>query len=92
MLTWDDCVGLCDLTEEEIEAIRQHEHLPALAALELGQYLVHHEGGCPAIRRMILDDIETARAKGDFLAILKLKLVLKHFVENHRPDLAGEAD
>lgn len=88
MLTWEDCLGLADLTEEEIQAIQLHEHLPALAALELGQYLVHREGGCPAIRRMILDDIEAARTRGDYMQVLKLKLVLKHFVETHGPELA----
>ncbi len=89
MLTWEDCLGLADLTEEEIRAIQLHEHLPALAALELGHYLVHRESGCPVIRRMILDDIEAARERGDYVQVLKLKLALKHFVETHRGDLAG---
>ena len=39
MLTYEDCVELSDLTEEEIEAVAQHEHLPEIVALELGSYL-----------------------------------------------------
>jgi len=39
-LTFEDCLGLCDLSEAEILAIAEHEHLPAMAALELGNYLV----------------------------------------------------
>ncbi len=89
MLTWNDCLGLADLTLEEIQAIQLHEHLPALAALELGHYLVHQEGGCVAIKRMILDDIAEARARGDFMAVLKLKLAMKHFIETHRPELGA---
>ena len=38
MLTYEDCVELSDLTEEEIEAIAQHEHLPEMAALEPVSY------------------------------------------------------
>lgn len=83
MLTYQDCVGLCSLTEEEIEAVAEHEHLPAIVALELGDYLVHTAEGVPMIRRMILDDIATAAAHGDTEHALKLRLVLKHFVDTH---------
>ncbi|MGE0722782.1 MAG: hypothetical protein AB7O45_00330 [Alphaproteobacteria bacterium] len=84
MLTWEDCVGLCELTEEEIAAIARHEHLPEMAALELGQYLCKTHGGRMAIRRMILDDIDAALAAGDLMQSLKLKLALRHFVRTHR--------
>lgn len=83
MLTYQDCVELSDLTEEEIEAIAQHEHLPEMAALELGSYMVHTEEGIPMIKRIILDDIEEARRRGHVEKILQLKLVLKHFVDTH---------
>ncbi|HNX49668.1 MAG TPA: hypothetical protein PKL08_05860 [Thermoanaerobaculaceae bacterium] len=41
MLTYEDCVGLTDLEEEEIEAISQHEHVPEMVAAELGCCLAH---------------------------------------------------
>ncbi len=85
MLCYQDCVELSDLTEEEIEAIAQHEHLPEMAALELGSYLVHTAEGIPMIKRIILDDIEEARRRGHDQKALQLKLVLKHFVDTH-PD------
>ena len=90
MLTWEDCVGLADLTEEEIEAIARHEHLPHLAALALGEYLVHCPDGCARVKRMILDDIEEARGRGDYMEVLKLRLALQHFVKQHAPDLARD--
>ena len=34
MLTFDDCLGLCELSEEEIRAIAEHEHLPEIVALD----------------------------------------------------------
>jgi hypothetical protein len=44
MLTYQDCVELSDLTEDEIDAIARHERLPEMAALEMGSYLVHTRG------------------------------------------------
>jgi hypothetical protein len=90
MLTWEDCIGLVELSEEEIAAIAQHEHLTQLAALELGNYLVEHEG-CQKIRRMLLDDIESAHRARDPLRVLMLKLALKHFIDCHSGQLAAEA-
>ncbi|GHD54194.1 hypothetical protein GCM10017083_31430 [Thalassobaculum fulvum] len=89
MLTFEDCLALAELTEEEIAAIAEHEHLPAIVAAELGNYLVHDDKGVPVIRRMILDDIEAARARGDSRHALALKMVLKHFVETH-PSVKGD--
>lgn len=83
MLSYQDCVELSDLTEEEIEAIAQHEHLPEMAALELGSYLVHTSEGVPMIKRIILEDIEEERRRGHAEKVLQLKLVLKHFVDTH---------
>lgn len=91
MLTWEDCVGLAELTEEEIAVIARHEHLPQLAALELGNYLVEHQG-CHKIRRMILDDIEAAHRAHDPLRVLTLKLALKRFSDCHRARLAAEEE
>lgn len=83
MLTYEDCVALSELTEEEIAAIQEHEHLPAIVAAELGAYLLHSPDGVPCLKRMILDDIEAARARQDWEHALKLRLVLRHFVLTH---------
>jgi len=90
MLTYEDCVGLCDLTEEEVEAIAEHEHIPEIVAAELGCYLVHSDNGVPKIRRIILEDIELAEKRGDSKHVVTLKLVLKHFVDTH-PQAASNA-
>ena len=42
MLTIQDCIALCDLTEDEVEAIAEHEHIPEMLAAELGAYLEVH--------------------------------------------------
>lgn len=91
MLTYEDCVALCDLTEEEIEAIEEHEHIPAIVAAELGNYLVHTAGGIPMLKRMILEDIEDANRRGDLKHALKLKLTLRHFVQTHPAHKASKS-
>lgn len=83
MLTREDCIGLCDLDEAEIEAIAEHEHVPLIIAAELGNYLVHCDDGVPRIRRMILDDIAHCLTRGEDERARRLKLVLFHFARNH---------
>lgn len=83
MLTLQDCIEMSDLSEEEILAIAEHEHIPEMVAVELGNYLVHTATGEKRIRRMICDDLEEARAKGDKQRVALLRMVLKHYVEHH---------
>ena len=83
MLCLEDCLALCDLTEEEVLAIAHHEHIPEIAATELGNYLVHTPEGEMRIKAIIRDDIAEARAQGDRTHELALKLVLRNFVLQH---------
>ena len=83
MLSFEDCLALCDLTEDEVAAIAEHEHIPQMAAVELGNYLVHAPGGELRIKAIICDDIGAARARGDRAAELALRLVLCNFVREH---------
>ena len=89
MITIEDCLALSDLTEEEVEAIAEHEHLPEIIAAELGCCLAHLPGGIQQIRSMIRDDLDAARLRGDRRHALKLSLLLKHFSREH-PDPATD--
>ena len=83
MLTFEDCMALCGLTEDEVAAIAEHEHIPEIAALELGDYLVQTENGELLIKKMILDDIEHSKAHGNIEHAEMLESVLKQFVLTH---------
>jgi S-ribosylhomocysteine lyase LuxS involved in autoinducer biosynthesis len=83
MLTIQDCIELSELTEDEILAIAEHEHVPEMVAVEMGNYLVHTPEGEKRIKRMIVDDIEAARDRGDLKHAATLRLALKHFVDMH---------
>ncbi len=83
MLCLEDCLALCDLSEEEVLAIAEHEHIPEMAAVELGNYLVHTSEGELRIKSIIRDDIARARQRGDRNHELALRLLLRNFVLNH---------
>lgn len=83
MLTFEDCVGLCDLDENEIKAIAEHEHVPEIVALELAQYLIRLPDGTVAIKRMIVEDIQHARESNNPEHAELLQNVLKHFIATH---------
>ena len=83
MLTFEDCLALCELTEDEIDAIAEHEQISETVAVELGSYLIHGPDGELLIQRMILDDIQAARGRGDLAHAAHLKQTLRRFIEDH---------
>jgi hypothetical protein len=85
MISLEDCIGLCDLTEEEVLAIAEHEHMPEIAATAYAAYLTGKEHGEEEVCRMIVDDIRVAQGKGDGDHVRTLLHVLHHFLRNH-PD------
>lgn len=83
MLTIDDCIGLSGLDEDEIDAIAEHEHIPEMAAVEMGYWLNLTEDGQREIGRFLVDDLETARARHHEPHATALAATLRHFVECH---------
>jgi hypothetical protein len=65
IISLEDCVGLSGLTEEEILAIAEHEHIPEMAASALGHYLSRQARGIEQIRDMIVHDIRQAQQGQD---------------------------
>jgi hypothetical protein len=83
MLSLEDCLALCELTEDEVLAIAHHEHIPEIAAAELGNYLARTPQGEMRIKAIIRDELARARACGDRERELALKLLLRNFVARH---------
>ena len=83
MITIEDCVAFCGLTEEEVLAIAEHEHMPEIAAAALAEYLTYQEHGWKKIRDMIVDDIRASQARNDKKHVLTLLHVLHHFLKTH---------
>ena len=80
MISFEDCIGLCGLTEAEIAAIAEHEHVPEIAAAILGQYLLHQEHGPDRIRQMLVDDIRAAVGAGNVKHAADLASALRHLL------------
>jgi hypothetical protein len=83
MLSLEDCVALSGLTEEEVLAIAQHEHIPEISAAEMASYLTRTPEGEICIKSMIRDDIRSAEALGERGRVIALKLVLRGYVAQH---------
>jgi hypothetical protein len=83
MISLEDCIAFCDLTEAEVLAIAEHEHIPEIAAAALGQYLLCQEHGAEAIRDMLRDDIRDALARDDRQHARELFMALRHFLSHH---------
>jgi pseudouridine-5'-phosphate glycosidase len=50
MLSLVDCLAMCGLDEDEVEAIAKHENVPTIIAAELGNTLARNRDGASAIR------------------------------------------
>jgi hypothetical protein len=83
MISLEDCIGMCGLSEEEILAIAEHEHVPEIIAAGLASYLSDADKGLDAVRDMIIDDIRAAERRADKAHVLELLHVLHHFLHSH---------
>lgn len=83
MISLDDCIALCGLTQEEVAAIAEHEHLPEVVAATLGRYLLDQTHGPDRIRTMLVDDIRAALGNGSVEHAALLTSALRHFMAGH---------
>ncbi len=83
MISIADCIAMCGLTETEVLAISEHQHIPEIAAAALGNYLLNDKQGPERIRDMIRDDIRSALARRDKDHARDLLMALRHFVSEH---------
>ena len=74
---------MCGLTEDEVMAIAEHEHVPEIAAAAMGRYLLKKPDGAEQIRDMIRDDIHDGAHRGDKDHASELLMVLRHFLATH---------
>ncbi len=83
MISLEDCITLCGLTEAEILAIAEHEHVPECAAALAGRYLLTQPHGLDRIASMIRDDIRAALGRGDARHAAELLGALRHLMATH---------
>jgi hypothetical protein len=89
MISLEDCLGLCGLTEDEVLALAEHEHVPEIVAAALAGHLLSEPEGCRKIGAMIADDICWAERGGDIRHAEELRTTLQSFVQTHPEALAS---
>lgn len=67
MLTLEDCLDYCDLTDEEVELFAQHEHIPSEVAGPVACGLVQTEEGVSRMDHCLSEMIVEAVSEGDFV-------------------------
>ena len=48
MRSIEDCIAMCGLTEQEVMAIAEHEHVPEIAAAAMARYLLKKNQEAPS--------------------------------------------
>jgi hypothetical protein len=84
MITLEDCIAFCGLTEEVVLVIAEHERIPEIVAAGLASSMLSVENGTEKIRNIIVDSIRQAQDYGDRRHVLRLLHVLHHFLKEHR--------
>ena len=90
MISLEDCIALCGLTEEEVLAIAEHEHVPEAAAALLARYLLTQPHGLEKIQKMIRDDIRAALSAGHVKHAAELVSAMRHLMATHPEAAASE--
>ncbi len=83
MISLEDCIAMSGLSEAEILALAEHEHIPESVACALANYLSVTEEGLDRVRDMIVEDIRHAQLHGSRQHVLELLHVLHHFLRDH---------
>lgn len=83
MLSMRDCLDYCDLTEDEIELIAEHEQIPDVAAAQLVCGLVQTREGVLIITRYMQDLIERATERGDVDKAQRAARLCEQFMTDH---------
>ena len=89
MISLEDMVAMSGLTEEEILAIAEHEHVEEPVAACIAAYLAGSTEGLHDVCSMIIDDIRNAQAADDEARLRELLHVLHHFLRTH-PEAAPQ--
>ena len=92
MLTLDECIAMSELTEDEVAVIAEHEHVPLMAAVGIGENLLRTPKGVFRLKGMITDCLEHACVIGDLEKVKHLDGVLTRFNHAHPvPRVLGPA-
>ena len=83
MLSIRDCLDYCDLTEEEVALIAEHEGIPDAAAAQVACGLVQTPEGVLLLTQFMLDLIERADERGETEKATQARRLCSRFMTDH---------
>lgn len=83
MISIKDCLDYCDLTEDEVAAIAEHEHLPFASAVQLACCLAQSQDGNELLRCLLKNAVCDAENCGHAEALRVAQHAYQQFVANH---------
>lgn len=83
MLSLQDCLDYCDLSEDEVCLIAHHEHLPFPCAAQLAFSLLQDSDGEETVRCMLEDELCQAGRCGKGEDLVVAQRAYAHFKQCH---------
>lgn len=83
MLSMRDCLDYCDLTDDEIALLAEHEQIPDAAAAAVACAMVQTPEGVVVLTHYLMDVIEHADACGDHRKARVARSVCARFIADH---------
>ena len=92
MISLEDCIAMCGLDADELDAIVEHEHVPEIEAAAIASELMHSRGGPARMRVMLVDDLRAAHGRGDLRHAAEILATLRRFLHEHPEAAEAPAD
>lgn len=83
MISIKDCLDYSDLTEDEVSAIAEHEHLPYASAAQLACGLAQSRDGTEVLRCLLKNAVCDAAGCGHAKALITARNAYAQFIANH---------
>ncbi|MCB1908858.1 MAG: hypothetical protein KDH15_15950 [Rhodocyclaceae bacterium] len=85
MLSIRDCLDYCDLTDDEVALIAEHEDIPDAAAAHIACGLVQTREGVLILTRYLTDMVDRAERGGNREKAEWARLTFARFLKDHPP-------
>ena len=83
MLSMRDCLDYCNLTDDEIALIAEHEDIPDVAAAQMACGLVQTPEGTLLLTRCLEELLERAERSGEKERLARARAAFAQFVADH---------
>lgn len=83
MLTIQDCLDYCDLTDDEVDLFAEHEHIPREIASPLVCSLVQTDEGVELVCACLSDLVQNAMLSGELAQAQRVLHIYAEFRSSH---------